>query len=380
VRKNVCILFILSALTTLLSCSDPDSRLREFVYVTNGGSNTVSVVDGMNFRTVATIAVGQNPTGIAANPRRDEVYVVNTASKSVSVIDAQSNKVVATISVGARPYFISMANTGDRGYVANAADGTLSIIDLAARRVLDTIPIGKAAGLAQVSPDGNSVVISSREQNSVSVVDPQQRRVRATIAVCTGPGDIAILPDSSKAFVACDGSSEVAAIQLKNAARQQDNDALLAILKVGKTPTSLALKPDGGEIFSTNFDSGTVSEIATGANEVGGSYNIGAGPTRAILASDNATMFVSNFNADTVATFDVTVSKFLANSLVHVGSRPDAMALSSGERYLYVANSGSGDLSVINVFPDEDGKRKQLAMVSVGSKPNAIAVKAILQK
>jgi YVTN family beta-propeller protein len=124
-----------------------------------------------------------------------------------------------------------------------------------------------------------------------------------------------------------------------------------------------------------NFESGTISEIATQANEVGGSYNIGNGPVRGVLASDNATLYVSNFLADSVAVFDITNSKFLGR--VQVGNKPDALALSSGGHYLYVANSGSGDLAVINL--SKKG-RKLVTMIPLGKQPTSIAVKTFIAK
>ena len=66
-----------------------DSTYHEYAYVTNGKSNTVSVINALTFRNVYTIAVGQNPTGIAASPTRNEIYAVNTESDNVSVIDAE---------------------------------------------------------------------------------------------------------------------------------------------------------------------------------------------------------------------------------------------------------------------------------------------------
>ena len=40
---------------------------REYAYVTNGKSNTVSVIDLRTFQPAKTIRVGNEPTGIAAN-------------------------------------------------------------------------------------------------------------------------------------------------------------------------------------------------------------------------------------------------------------------------------------------------------------------------
>src|SRR6204780_2749071 len=70
---------------------------REYAYVTNGKSNTVSVIDLRTFALAKTIPVGSEPTGIAANSKKNEIYVVNTGSNNVSVIDAETNTVAATI-------------------------------------------------------------------------------------------------------------------------------------------------------------------------------------------------------------------------------------------------------------------------------------------
>ena len=68
---------------------------REYAYVTNGKSNTISVIDLRTFEPVKTIRVGSEPTGIAANPAKNEIYVVNTGSNNITVIDAERNRATA---------------------------------------------------------------------------------------------------------------------------------------------------------------------------------------------------------------------------------------------------------------------------------------------
>ena len=87
---------------------------REYAYITNGKSNTVTVIDLRSFEPAQTIKVGSEPTGLAANTKKNEIYVVNTGSSNVSVIDAERNAVVATIGVHARPYFIDVSADGKR--------------------------------------------------------------------------------------------------------------------------------------------------------------------------------------------------------------------------------------------------------------------------
>ena len=112
-------------------------------------------------------------------------------------------------------------------------------------------------------------MVTNRGSDSASFIDTHKLSVRGTIALCHQPTDIAILPDSSKAFVACSGSAQVASIDLKT-------DKLLDLLDVGKTPVSLTLKPDGGELVVCNFDSDNISIIETTTDEVSGSYLIPA--------------------------------------------------------------------------------------------------------
>src|SRR5690242_9675798 len=88
---------------------------REYAYVTNGKSNTVSVLDLDTFHSIKTIPVGNNPSGVAANPAKNEIYVVNAGSNSVSVIDAETNRLTTTIGVEQSPYFIDVSRDGKRG-------------------------------------------------------------------------------------------------------------------------------------------------------------------------------------------------------------------------------------------------------------------------
>ena len=112
------------------------ANYREYGYVTNGGSATVTVLDLVNMRQDRVLAVGAQPSGVTANPRRNEVYVVNSGSGSISVINAETNTVAATIQVRSKPYFIDVDAAGERAYVANSGSNNVSIIDLKARKKL----------------------------------------------------------------------------------------------------------------------------------------------------------------------------------------------------------------------------------------------------
>ena len=357
------------------------ANYREYAYITNGGSNTVTVLDVVNLRQDRVIRVGSNPTGVAENTKRNEVYVVNTGSNSVSVIDAEKNVVVATILVHLRPYFISVSTDGTRAYVANSGSNNVSVIDLKSRREIAVVGVGEGPGVAHVTPDGNAIVVSNRLGNSVSIIDAKTEKVRSVWSGCPGATDIAILPDSSKAFIACSSGHQVMAIALATpppasprarSSTQQviSKDELLAMLDVGKTPIRLVLKPDGGEIFAVNYDGSSFSEIDTSTNEAGGAYMVGTHPVAGIATADNSLLYVSDFDADSLGVYSIDDGELLPVA-PRTGDGPESMAFSKAGNLLFVVDARSGDVAVIRTSTNS-----LLNMFPVGAKPNDIADKA----
>jgi YVTN family beta-propeller protein len=154
-------------------------------------------------------------------------------------------------------------------------------------------------------------------------------------------------------------------------------DHMLTLLDVGKAPVHLAMKPDGGEIFVSNFGSDSISEISTGSNEVGGTYTIGSKPVRGIVSRDNGTLWVANFGADSIALYSIDDGR-LEPAGVRTGSAPIALAFSEDEHLLLAADAHSGDVAVIRV----EGRPLPtlFTILPAGVSPNAIAVKAIQKK
>ncbi|HEY9128164.1 MAG TPA: YncE family protein [Acidobacteriaceae bacterium] len=378
---------------------DYPAGYREFAYVTNGGSNTVSVFDVVNMRLDRQLQVGASPTGVTANPKRNEVYVVNTGESgstggngSLSVIDTEKNAVAATIPVHKQPYFVDVDPAGDVAYVANSGSNTVSVIDLTARREIEAVPVGNGPGEARIAPDGKSLVVSNRAGNSVTVLGPnggnRDWKTRATLTGCPGATAVAVMKDSSKAFVACSAGHQVMVVQLAHAAEPGGaarQDAVEAMLDVGRSPVDVALKPDGGEVFVSNFESNTISEISATTDDVSGAYTMGSHPARGLVSGDNALLYVSNFESQEVTVYSIDDGKRLGPSApgaaglgsgaIHVGDGPDALAFSANGKLLFVVDARSGDVAVVRT-----SDRSLFTLLPSGRKPNAIAIKAFTMR
>jgi YVTN family beta-propeller protein len=408
----------------LIGCTRPHfpdvpDGYREFAYVSNGGANTVSVLDLVYLRPDRTLQVGVQPTGMAANPVRDEVYAVNAGTAagngSVSVIDTAVNRVVATIPVHRLPYFIDVDHDGHRAYVANSGSNSVSVLDLDRRRELGVIGAGEQPGLARISPDSRSLVVTNRGSGSVSIFavapypQPESKKLtlpgnlpdklhlkpkpapisapepmpnlRAAFSGCPGATDAVIMPNSSKAFIACSGAHQVMVVSLAAApgsweAKQDPSlltDHLVALLDVGPTPVHLALKPDGGQVFCSNFDSDSISAIDTETNEVARTDTIANRPVFSVVSADNSTLWVSSFGADSINIWSIDDGQMVG--VVRTGHAPDALAFSADQHLLLAADAHSGDVAVIRTVAKNGPSL--FTILPAGPSPNAIAIKAM---
>jgi YVTN family beta-propeller protein len=375
---------------------------RQFAYVANSAGNTVTILDIVYLRDDRTLSVGVDPVAIAANPKRDEVYVVNaqpdSAAGSISVIDTQKNAVVATIPVRRNPTAIAVDETGQRAYVINTGSNSVTVIDLDKRSTIATGATGEKPASIVIAPDGRSVVVANRGSGSVSIYSAfipsatvksgAPLTLRSTFNGCAGASDAVILPDSTKAFVACSAAHQVMSVYLAAApdswpAKQDSSltsDHLLTLLDVGRNPTNLTLKPDGGEIFVSNRDSDSISEINTQTNEVGSTYPIGHRPAHGVVSVDNGALWVSNLGAQAVSLYSVADGKFVRS--IGSGPAPDALAFSDdpdqAQNFLLAADTKSGDVAIIRTTT-KLGPALQTILPAGGS-PAAIAVKAMPAK
>jgi YVTN family beta-propeller protein len=381
---------LIAAFTTLgflTACRSHDfpqypPNYREYAYVTNGDSGTVTVLDVVNVRLDREVPVGQNPVAVTASPTRNEVYVVNSGVKgvegSISVIDAEKNTVAATIDLHRKPVSIDLNAEGTLAYVANSESNSISVVDLKARQEIAQIGAGEEPVAARITPDGKTLVVANRRGNSVSIIDAAARNVRSIFDGCPAAADVAILPDSSKAFVACSGGHQVMAIALADAKSNPGQpDRLESLLDVGRAPVQLALKPDGGEVFVSNSLSNSVSEVDTSKNDVGGAYLMGEDPVRGLVSFDNSLLYVANFRSQFVTAYSIEEGR--RGPSIRVGDGPVAMAFSASHLLIFVVDNRSADVAVVRTA-DVAGVRTEMktlfTILPTGRGPNAIAVKA----
>lgn len=161
-------------------------------YITNAGSNTVSVLNTSSNSVTATIPVGPNPVSVAVSPSGSRAYVTNAGSNSVSVIDTSALTVIQNVTVGGNPVSVAITPDGSQVYVANARSNSVSVINTSTNTVSATIPVGFIPLKVAVTPDGTSVYVANSAAKSLSVISTATNSVVATVPVGLLPENMAI--------------------------------------------------------------------------------------------------------------------------------------------------------------------------------------------
>jgi|SRR5215472_1180856 len=106
------------------------SALAQNAYITNFGSDTVSVVNTATDSVTATINIPHPPSGraapfgVAVSPDGSKTYVTNQFANTVSAIN-NATGTVATIAVGNGPSGVAITPDGSEVYVTNQTGNTV---------------------------------------------------------------------------------------------------------------------------------------------------------------------------------------------------------------------------------------------------------------
>jgi YVTN family beta-propeller protein len=340
-----------------------------FAYITNAGSNTVSVIDSASNTVVATVAVGTTPIGVAVNPAGTRAYVANAGSNTVSVIETATNTVVATVAVGAYPYGVAVNPAGTRAYVANQDSSNVSVIDTATNTVVATVAVGGTPRGVAVNPAGTRVYVTNNASHNVSVIDTASNTVVATVAVGTNPFGVAFNPAGTRAYVANQGGNNVSVIDTAS-------NTVVATVAVGTVPNGVGVNPAGTRAYVGNQFSNNVSVIDTATNTVIATVAVGSGPVGVAVNPAGTRAYVANLNGNNVSVIDTGSNTVVAT--VAVGAVPYAFGVfitpggtptPTPGPFAYITNHGSHNVSVIDT-----ASNTVVATVAVGFGPLGVAV------
>ena len=363
-----------------MAVSADGSRL----YVSNSGSNSVSVIDAATNSVVATYSTGASPNGLAVTSD-GKLYVANRDNNTVSVLNAANGTVAAgPIAVGSLPTGVAVDPAGTRVYVTNAS-GTVSVISTANNTVMATVPVGSAPVGVSVSPDGSLVYVAN-SSDSLSVIDAATNTRIQHVAIDTSPENgahfVAVSPDGTSMYVTDQADRVVRVFSLANHAPAATGFPTFGAANVntGAVVGSLrVVDPDGNPLTYTVAGSPSSGSVAIDAAT--GNYTYTPNQAARLAATDTNTVHTDTFTvivSDGQASTNVTVTVPISSAPPWVNPTPVALSGSGAagvavaDIRAYVANQATNSVSMISL--GDSGYADEISRIAVGNAPTALAI------
>jgi DNA-binding beta-propeller fold protein YncE len=308
------------------------------VYVPTGETNVLTVVNAATCNASTTagcahvrhaVTAGQDPIGVVVDDQTRTVYVVNGGSNTVAVINAATcnalitsgcSKRPALVRVPGGPEFLALNPRTDTVYVADTSSGQVSVINGATCNATDTsgcaktpatVSVGAGAFPIAADPGTNTVyvgtnrdlvVIDGRTCNGTDVSGCA--KVLARIRVGGDPAGIAVDQAAGSIYVSSQVTGAVTVIN-RNTCSALDTAGCAARLRtitVGSDPRGDSVDQATQTVYVTNAESNTVSMInaatcnavsISGCKHSPTAFPVGASPRRIAVDAAAHTVDIS---------------------------------------------------------------------------------------
>jgi YVTN family beta-propeller protein len=338
-----------------------------FFHYSNSSANT----SGINHATTTSHMLALSSDG-------KTLCVVNPDSDSVTLIDSGSFSVQTEIAVGEDPRAVAI--NGNLAFITNHGSDSISIIDLQAKSHITDLEVGERPLGAAISPDGRFLAISEMGQDTIRFISTETFETLASYPVVDRPYGLSFSPDGKSLFISHLLSGIVTRLDVKpftiylpSAARNASTaDNISSLIFDTSTKSS-----------SNQFNiHGLGTIIPTWANVAPApAVIVNNAGTRAYLPHTMANGLGLNTQFDSTVFPKVSVLNLETNShqtSEHISlpetDRPVGLpwdaALTKNDTELWVVNSGSNDISVIDISNPIHPAR--VANIKVGDNPRGI--------
>jgi YVTN family beta-propeller protein len=142
-----------------------------------------------------------SPLEVLFSPDGTRLYVLCQQSNEVRVLDVTNHAVIKNIAVGRVPRGFSLSPSGDRLFVANSWDDTLSVIDTDRLTVVATWPVGAEPSSVVEDKASKHVFVADRISNDIAILNAQTGTEEKRIAAGRGASYLTLSPDGARVYV-----------------------------------------------------------------------------------------------------------------------------------------------------------------------------------
>ncbi len=282
----------------------------------HSGGDNIHIIDPAANEIVGEIDGIPLPHGVSYHPDGSVYYASNEYDHTVDVISAETLQVIKQIPLSERPNSIGVTPDGSKLYVAITGGGAgVDVIDTAAMENVRFIPTAGGVHNVFVSPDGRHVVAGMIGARTLSVIDTSGDEIAWSIEDIGGvrPMESDVYPDGStkRLFVDLSGWHGFVVVDW-------DDRRVVQWVGIPKLPV-------------TEVD----NDALQGSPSHGFAWTV-----------DGQTLWVASKPTNSIYAYSLPELELRAR--VKVGHHADWLVTTPDSRYIYAANAGSNDVSVVD--------------------------------
>lgn len=300
------------------------------------------------FTVLVLLVAGCSFKGAEGQDGHDEyVYVTNQGNATVSVISVATNEVVETVDLtelgydsGAKPHHVAVESDGSFWYVTLISAGR--ILKFNRDNELQGAAEFEVPGLLSMDPSSDLIYVA----RSMAAVNPPQRigaidkrtmDVEEIDVFFPRPHALAVSPDGEYVFVASLAENRIIAYETETGDSWfKDLDGPVHTL------VDLEISPDGSVMVSGGQMTGDFFFLDPNEPQelpVTKTIDVNAAPWHPVFSPDGSRVYFANKMANTVTVVDMASREVLEVIEGDGLAQPHGAALSSNGRYLYVSSN-----------------------------------------
>jgi DNA-binding beta-propeller fold protein YncE len=218
-------------------------------YTSNGGANSVSVVDLKTLKTLSEIKIeGGNPDSIIYDPMTKRVFTFNGKTNDSTAIDTATGKVVGTVALGGKPEEPALDGKGNM-FVNIEDKSSITEFDTKTLAVKGTWPLAPCEGPSALAIDTVHRRLFAACDKVMVVINADTGKVVASPPIGGDPDGNGFDPSTGMLFAAC-REGLVAVIHQDSA----DKYSAVGNITTQFGTRTMAMDPKTGHVFTVTAD------------------------------------------------------------------------------------------------------------------------------
>lgn len=177
-------------------------------------SNAVLCLDSRSHLELARIPVGEEPLFILPDRRSQRAYVFSKLADTITVLDLVGQRFVATIPMDAGPVRGALNRDGTRLYVLHHGSPYLSVLDTRSLSLLERLQVGLGGSILLIDPRTDLLYLGRQDENRMDVYSSFSLLPVDSLEGTGSPVDMVIADEENRLLLSLPEQAGLAAVDL----------------------------------------------------------------------------------------------------------------------------------------------------------------------